>query len=119
MMKYTKFTGIEADEVKGDVKGDVKGGLLGAVTLSKSADYALSAAEKSAPAVVCTMSAASKKLTLGLAAGQMMFVINNGGTNAFTLCSRNGDTGTSLGTGKTALVIGSGTANASIIKVLD
>jgi len=112
-MKYTKFTGLQADQVKA--------GVAGAVTLSKGANYSLTAAEKAAPAVLCTMTAASKVLTLGLANGQMMVVVNAGGTNAFTVKNVSGDTGTSLAANasKALLIIGSSTANASTVIALN
>lgn len=126
-MKYTKFTGVEADEIKGDVKGNVSGNVSGDVTgalkggksLSKSADYSLSASEKAAPYVGVTLSAASKTVTLGLANGQVMIVANEGGTNAFTLKNVSGDSGTSLAAGKVAIVVGSTTANGSKVYVLN
>jgi len=112
-MKYTKFTGLQADQVKG--------GVAGAVALTKSASYSLTAAEKAAPAVIVTMSAASKVLTLGLADGQMMVVVNAGATNAFTVKNVSGDTGTSLAANasKALLVIGNSTANASTVIALN
>ena len=131
-MSYTTFTDLRATgklvaggeaEFAGGIKGDVAGTLTGAVigktTVSKSANYALADAEKEALVIGCTMSAASKTLTLGLAAGQVAFVINEGGTNAFTVKNVSGDTGTSLAAGKVALVVGSATANASTVLVLN
>lgn len=64
-------------------------------------------------------SAASKSLVLGLSEGQFMIVANIGGDNALTVKAIDGDTGTSLATGKVALVIGSATKNASKIYVLN
>ena len=64
-------------------------------------------------------SAASKTLTLGLKDGQSMILTNVGGTNAVTVKNVAGDTGTSLGAGKVALVIASTTANATVVKVLN
>ena len=69
--------------------------------------------------VSATATAASKKLTLGLADGQFMVVANIGGTNAFTAKNLSTDTGTSIAAGKVALVIGSTTANATKIYVLN
>ena len=48
-----------------------------------------------------------------------MIVANIGGTNAVTVKAITGDTGTSVAAGKVALVIGSATANASKIYVLN
>ena len=48
-----------------------------------------------------------------------MFVANIGGTNAVTVKAISGDTGTSVGAGKVAIVIASTTANASKIYVLN
>lgn len=86
--------------------------------LSISDDYALVADEK-APFVAFTCSAASKALTLGLADGDVMFVANIGGTNAVTVKAISGDTGTSVGAGKVAIVIASSTANASKVYILN
>lgn len=81
-------------------------------------DYALKEAEKDI-FVSFSCSAASKALTLGVAPGQFMVVANIGGTNAVTVKAITGDTGTSVAAGKVALVIGSATANASKIYVLN
>lgn len=118
-MYYTKFTNVEAENFKGNFDGAVKGGIKGAITKSIAADYTLTAAEKNAPVVMIESTAASKSVVLGLEAGQVMFVANVGGTNAFTAKAITGDTGTSVGTGKVAIVIGSSTANASKIYVLN
>ena len=87
-------------------------------SLALSDSYELTADEK-APFVAFSCSAASKALTLGLADGDVMFVANIGGTNAVTVKAISGDTGTSVAAGKVAIVIGSTTANASKIYVLN
>lgn len=69
--------------------------------------------------VSATASAASKTLTLDLPAGQTMILSNVGGTNAFTVKNVSGDSGTSLATGKVALIIASTTANATKVYVLN
>ena len=69
--------------------------------------------------VVATASAASKSLVLGLADGQPMIIANVGATNAFTAKNLSTDTGSSIATGKVALVIGSKTANGTKIYVLN
>ena len=69
--------------------------------------------------VSAVASAASKALVTGLEDGQCMFVSNIGGTNAFTVKNLATDSGSSLATGKVALVIGSTTANATKIYVLN
>lgn len=86
--------------------------------VESAVDYTLGADEKK-PFVSCVFSAASKSLTLGLAPGDHMIVSNIGGTNAVTVKAITGDTGTSVAAGKVALAIGSGTANASKIYVLN
>ena len=89
------------------------------ITLSKADSYALADAEKGV-CVGVTMTAASKVLTLGLANGQYCIVINDGGTNAFTVKNIAGDTGTSVAAGKIALCIGgSGTADTFTAYVLN
>ena len=126
-MNYTVFTNVKAQSFKGDVVGALTGDVAGALTggvkgatlISKSADYALSAAEKNTLFVGCTMSAASKVLTLGLAAGQVAFIHNTGGTNAFTVKNVSGDTGTALDSGKTLLMVGSASTNGSTVVALN
>ena len=89
-----------------------------ATNVSMSADYALTDTEKDL-FVAFACSAASKALTLGLEEGQFMIVANIGASNAVTVKAITGDTGTSVAAGKVALVIGSATANASKIYVLN
>lgn len=89
-----------------------------ATALSISADYTLTESEKDL-FLSFTCSAASKSIVLGLTPGQFMIVANIGGTNAVTVKAITGDTGTSVAAGKVALVIGSATANASKIYVLN
>lgn len=83
-----------------------------------SVDTKLTADQKR-PFIVATASAASKALTLDLAVGDVAFVANVGGANAFTLKNVAGDSGTSLATGKVAIVVASQTANASKVYVLN
>ena len=70
------------------------------------------------PFLGVTASAASKTVTLGLDDGDMMILVNEGGTNAFTVKNVEGDTGTSLAAGAVALVIASKTADATVVKTL-
>ena len=82
-------------------------------------DDAKLTAEQKVPFVAFSCSAASKALTLALDPGDCMIVANIGGTNAVTVKAIDGDTGTSVAAGKVAIVIASGTANASKIYVLN
>lgn len=121
---YTVFDRVRANEFVGAVKGTVTGGVNGSVggavtALSSAADVTLTDAQKNAPFVGITLTAASKSVTLGLPAGAVIFVHNAGGTNAFTLKNLSGDSGTSLAAGKLALVAASETANESKILVLN
>ena len=111
MSEYTRFTKVQADQLKG--------GIVGKTTLSKAADYALTAAEAAVPVIGITLTAASKSVVLGLADGQAAIVINEGATNAFTAKNLTGDTGTSIAESKVALVIGSTTANATAVYILN
>jgi hypothetical protein len=95
------------------------GAVVGAQSVTTAVDVSLTAAEKKALYIGVAASAASRTVTLGLAAGQVAFVHNAGSTNAFTLKNVAGDTGTSLGTGKVVLVAGSATANASVVLALN
>lgn len=115
-MNYTRFTNVEAEKIKGSVEDQRA---LNAQSITMSVDTSLTDAQKNSLAVLFTCSAASKSLTLGLADGQVMFVANIGGTNAVTVKAISGDTGSSVGAGKVAIVIASSTANASKIYVLN
>jgi hypothetical protein len=95
------------------------GAVVGAQSVSTAVDYSLTAAQRAGLYIGITASAASKTVTLGLAAGQTALVHNAGGTNAFTLKNVAGDTGTSLAAGKVVLVVGSATANASVVLALN
>lgn len=113
-MEYTRFTNLE---VTGELKGTMAG-MLKAVSLTKSNNYTLADSEK-VPYVGITLSTASKTITLDLPDGAVCVVVNEGGTNAFTLKNVSGDSGTSLAAGKVALVRASTTANGSKVYVLN
>lgn len=136
MNEYTNFTKVFAEEVKatkfvGPVTGNadsatlaaeaskLSGSVISANSLSKAVDYALSATEKAKLFTGLVMTATSKVLTLGLAAGQAMIVMNTGDTNAYTVKNVADDTGTSLAAGKAVLIIGSATADASLVIALN
>jgi hypothetical protein len=146
-MAATKLTNLEVEEdleVGGDLKlnggadisedGTVGGGLtvtgalaaaslagasVGAQSITAADDYVPGDDEKKALYMGFTVSAASKTVTLGLAEGQITLVHNTGDTNAFTLKNVAGDSGTSLGTGKVVLVVGSATGDASVVLALN
>lgn len=108
MEGYTVFDKVKADEVlAGKVEAEVLAGRVAAAlaktTLSKDADYALADGEKTA-IIGIALTAASKTVTLGLKEGQAALVINEGGTNAFTVKNVSADSGTSVAAGKIALV---------------
>lgn len=86
--------------------------------VSTAVDYELKADEKGLFLAV-EATAASKTLTLGLEDGDQMIVTNIGGTNAITIKNVADDTGTSLAKGKCAIVVGSTTADASTVLVLN
>lgn len=129
MARYTRFTNVEVTgDVKaatihgaltGDVVGSQKGAILGSLSLSKAIDYALTAAEKANLVFLITLTAGSKAVTLGLAAGQVALVHNAGDTNAFTVKNIATDTGTSLAAGKTLLMVGSVTKDTSTVIALN
>lgn len=114
MADYTRFTNLE---VTGELKGTLKSP-LGAVALSKAADYTLADDEK-VPYIGITLTAASKTVTLGLPNGTAAIVVNEGGANAFTLKNVSGDSGTSIAAGKAYLVRASTTANGSKLTLLN
>ena len=123
MAGYTKFTNLEAGELKaagvraGALSGALRSPLTG-VSLSKSANYSLAEDEK-VFYIGVTLTAASKTVTLGLADGQAAVVVNEGGANAFTLKNVAGDSGTSVAAGKAYLILASETANASKLTLLN
>ena len=126
-MDATRFTNVQVDgalkasgiTAQGGNFSAVSGALIGAASISKAVDYTIDAEELASPALLVELTAASKAVTLGIANGQVMFVANVGGTNAFTLKGQSGDSGTSLSAGKVAVVFGSKTANATKIYVLN
>ena len=120
MAEYTRLTNLEvtgAFAPKGGVNG-VLNGLLKATSITKNANYTLADAEKT-PYIGITLSAASKTVTLGLPDGVAALVVNEGGSNAFTLKNVSGDSGTSIAAGKAYLVRASTTANGSKLTLLN
>lgn len=119
MTGYTNFTKLHAEVIDGTaITGALTGSVISTNTISKAVDYALSTTEIAKLFTSITMTAASKVLTLGLAAGQAM-IVYNAGAETLTVKNVAGDTGTSLATTKAILVIGSATANASIVIALN
>jgi hypothetical protein len=108
-MEFSRFTNLAADLVKG---------LMGAVKVSKGANYTLAKDEKAA-VIALEATAASKTFTLDLPDGAAAIVANVGASNAFTLKNVSGDTGTSVAAGKAYLVIASTTADASKVILLN
>lgn len=108
-MKYTNFTNLAADAVKGLLEGTV---------LTKSDSFTLGKEDRAAYLGI-TLSAASKTVTLGLPDNAVCLVVNEGGTNAFTLKNVSGDSGTSIAAGKAALVRASTTANSTNVYMLN
>lgn len=89
-----------------------------ATAISFAVDTALADEQKDL-FIAATATAASKALTLGLADGQFLILANVGSTNAFTAKNISTDSGTSIATGKVALIIGSSSANGTKIYVLN
>jgi hypothetical protein len=75
------------------------------------------AEEHKRPFLGVKLTAASKKVTLGLDDGDMMILVNEG-SNAFTVKNVAGDTGTSVAAGSVVLVVASTTADASTVVAL-
>lgn len=70
--------------------------------------------------LIVDATSASKTVTLGLADGQPMFVLNVGSTNAFGIKNIGEDNATSIATGAVAFIIGSSTANGTnVITLVD
>jgi len=109
-MDYTKLTNLKLTGLLDS--------LLKGVAITKSANYSLAESEK-AFYIGITLSAASKTVTLGLPDGAVAIVVNEGGTNAFTLKNVSGDSGTSIAAGKAYLVRASTTANGSKLTLLN
>lgn len=98
--------------------GEIWASMLPTTVLALTDSYTLKADETTA-VVAFACSVASKALTLGIKNGQSCLVMNTGDTNAVTVKGLNDDTGVSVGAGKIALVIGSETADATSITVLN
>lgn len=120
MAGYTRFTNLEATGELKAPKITAKSfvGALTGISISKAANYSLTDAEK-VFYIGITLTSASKTVTLGLADGQVAVVVNEGGTNAFTLKNVSGDSGTSVAAGKAYLVRASTTANGSKLTLLN
>jgi len=122
MSEQTNFTEVTAEKFTGNFVGDVTGSLIGTLSasaeISKADSYALVAADKVTPIIVAKMTVGSKVLTLGLAANKAVIVYNSG-TESYTVKNVAADTGTVLATTKAILVVGSATANASIVVALN
>lgn len=110
---------ITESGIEGNLKGSQTGAILGSKAISKAVDYSLTAAEKANTAFLITATADSKTFTLGLAAGQIAFIINAGDTNAFTVKNVAADTGTEVAATKAVMIIASATANASTVIALN
>ena len=124
MAGYTRFTNVEVSValrtgggIAGEVEGSVRG-LLSGVSLSKAADYSLADSEKLFY-IGLTLTASGKTVTLGLPDGACAIVVNEGGSNAFTLKNVAGDSGTSVAAGKAYLVLAGSTANGSKLTLLN
>ena len=122
MSEQTNFTEVTAEKFTGNFVGDVTGSLIGTLSasaeISKADSYALVAADKVTPIIVAKMTVGSKVLTLGLAANKAVIVYNSG-SESYTVKNVATDTGTVLATTKAILVVGSATANASIVVALN
>lgn len=124
MAEYTRFTNLEVTgglKSAGDITGNVTGqltGLLKGVSISKNENYSLADSEKLAY-IGITLTAASKTVTLGLPNNAVCLLVNEGGTNAFTVKNVSGDSGTSIAAGKAYLVRASTTANGSKLTLLN
>ena len=73
------------------------------------------AEEHKRPFLGVTLTAASKTVTLDLEDGDMIILVDEGDTNAFTVKNVSGDTGESVAAGSAVLVIASTTANATVV----
>ena len=93
-------------------------GLLGGTVISTGANLTLKETDRAAY-IGITATAASKTVTLDLPEGAVCLVVNEGGSNAFTLKNVSGDSGTSIATGKAYLVRASTTANATKLTLLN
>lgn len=113
-MEYTRLTNLE---VTGEMKGTMAG-MMKATAISKADSYTLADSEKT-PYIGITLTAASKTVTLGLPDGVCALLVNEGGSNAFTLKNVSGDSGTSIAAGKAYLVRASTTANGSKLTLLN
>ena len=115
MNEYTRFTHVEAT---GSLRGKSLIGPLLGYTLSTAKDHVLTEEQKRAY-IGITLTASSKTVTLDLPDGAVCIVVNEGGSNAFTLKNVSGDSGTSIAAGKAYLVRASRTANASKLTLLN
>lgn len=101
-----------------ELTGKLSGMLMASPKISNAADYALTSEDKKYTVIVAEMTEASKVLTLGLAANEVVIVYNTAATT-FTVKNIAADTGTSLATTKAILVVGGTTKDTSIVIALN
>lgn len=101
----TRFTDVEVEKsIKAPSFEGALNGTFGAKHLTYS-DSATVPASDVRPILAITASAASKTVTLGLPDGSACIVVNEGGTNAFTLKNVSTDSGVSVAAGKAVVAV--------------
>jgi hypothetical protein len=100
-MAYTKFTNVEAKNIKGNVTGNVTGNVM----LTK--DTIALTADKSSTKnyIVLSSVTASKVLTVNVPSGALFVVSNGDSTNAVTIKCSATDVGASLAKSTTGIYV--------------
>lgn len=115
----TNFNEVTMEKlVAEELTGKLSGMLMASPKISNAVDYALTSEDKKYTVIVAEMTEASKVLTLGLAANEVVIVYNTAAT-AFKVKNIAADTGTSLTTTKAILVVGGTTKDTSIVIALN
>lgn len=100
-MAYTKFTNVEAKNIRGNVTGDVTGNVI----LTKDTIALTADATSTKNYIVLSSVTASKVLTVNVPSGALFIVSNGDSTNAVTVKCSATDTGASLAKSTTGIYV--------------
>lgn len=98
-------------------EGVISASAAKAISVNCTNDYALTAAQKNATNITISAAGSSKVLTLGMAAGQLITVIN-GGDNNVTVKNAAADTGVTATAAKTSIIIVTATEPIKIVETV-
>jgi len=95
-MKYTKFTNLEADNIKGAVAGNVTGDVTGNLVMKPKTVALTTDTTVTENLITLSSVTATKILTVNVPKGTLFVVINNDTTNSAKVKCSATDTGATL-----------------------